>query len=334
MTAVGSAGRSRRPDGSRNGAHGAGEGSAAVAVVAELAEAGRARRQQDNPARPGPPVPRRYRRLQVRAAGGPRRRRPGSARPGRRWLVRLQQPGSRRAARLRRRASALTANIDRVRSRDPGKDAKLDRIEHVTSHYPHRRFAFRPVRAVIHPALPRPVPGAAHTSRPAARHPSRSHHGIRCSHGPLLPRAAAPPAMTSHRQPRGVIREHHERRSHLGRAHAGPRRPARQLPGCPPSAGTLPANKTPPIRRQAVRENAELRFTPVNASRASPGRDPGHSAPLSRPARIIPVTPYRHASSRPTHAGPHAVRYASYLTRIDSESSGATSSWLILSGVD
>jgi hypothetical protein len=36
-----------------------------------------------------------------------------------------------------------------------------------------------------------------------------------------------------------------------------------------------------------VRENAGLCFTPVNASRATSGRDPGRSALLSWPARII-----------------------------------------------
>jgi hypothetical protein len=40
-------------------------------------------------------------------------------------------------------------------STDPDKEAKLDRIEYVTSHFPMRCFGVRPVRAAIDPAVSR-----------------------------------------------------------------------------------------------------------------------------------------------------------------------------------
>lgn len=42
---------------------------------------------------------------------------------------------------------------------DPDADAKLDRIEEVTRRFPDRCFRLRPVRAAVHPALPRHLLG-------------------------------------------------------------------------------------------------------------------------------------------------------------------------------
>jgi hypothetical protein len=42
-------------------------------------------------------------------------------------------------------------------STDPDAEAKLDRIEEVIRRFPDRCFRLRPVRAAVHPALPRPV---------------------------------------------------------------------------------------------------------------------------------------------------------------------------------
>jgi hypothetical protein len=67
-------------------------------------------------------------------------------------------------------------------SRDPGKDAKLDRIEHVTSHFPDRCFA----SGQFGPLPVRPVHGVswARRKRPS-RLPATYHrtHGIRYFHG-------------------------------------------------------------------------------------------------------------------------------------------------------
>ena len=88
--------------------------------------------------------------------------------------------------RLRQLLHARGISFQRTRtwkeSHDPDRDAKLDRIEYVTSHYPDRLLRFRPVRAAVDPALPRRVLGAAQTPRPAAR--DLSPH----SRHPLLPR--------------------------------------------------------------------------------------------------------------------------------------------------
>jgi transposase len=67
-------------------------------------------------------------------------------------------------------------------SRDPDRDAKLDRIEYVTSHFPGPVLCVRPVRAVVDPALPRQLLGSAQEACPAARDlPPHPRH-------PLLPR--------------------------------------------------------------------------------------------------------------------------------------------------
>ena len=68
-------------------------------------------------------------------------------------------------------------------STDPDKDAKLDRIEYVTSHFPNRVLRVRPVRAAVDPALPRRPPGRAAVQ--PARLPATYHrtHGIRYFHG-------------------------------------------------------------------------------------------------------------------------------------------------------
>jgi hypothetical protein len=110
-------GRSRGLDGSGNGVPCAGEGFAAVAVVAELAEAGRGRRQQDHPAWPGPPASHRYPAVTAASRSGqsvtPAKAtaRISSLAPtagtgtgtGTGRSVRLWQPGSLGAVRLRRR---------------------------------------------------------------------------------------------------------------------------------------------------------------------------------------------------------------------------------------
>ncbi len=54
-------------------------------------------------------------------------------------------------------------------STDPDKEAKLDRIEQVTTEHPDRCFRVRPVRSVVDPALPRIGVGTAVQAASAAR---------------------------------------------------------------------------------------------------------------------------------------------------------------------
>jgi hypothetical protein len=70
-------------------------------------------------------------------------------------------------------------------SHDPDKDAKLDRIEHVISHFPGRCFAFDQ----FGPLSIRPCHGACWARRkqprrlPATYHRTHRTHGIRYFHG-------------------------------------------------------------------------------------------------------------------------------------------------------
>lgn len=69
---------------------------------------------------------------------------------------------------------------------DPDADAKLDRIEEVTNRFPDQCFRLRPVRAAVHPPLPRHLLDGAQAPRPAtgdlSPHPRH----------PLLPRLLQP----------------------------------------------------------------------------------------------------------------------------------------------
>ena len=144
-------------------------------------------------------------------------------------------------------------------STDPDRDAKLDRIEHVTSAYPDRCFAFDQ----FGPLSIRPCHGACWARR---KHPVRLRatyhrtHGIRYFHGCYC---------VGDDQLRGVTREH------KGAVHtlAALKSIRASRPGgyrLFVISGNLAANKTPAIRRWAGRGNVELCFTPVNASWANP----------------------------------------------------------------
>jgi transposase len=99
-------------------------------------------------------------------------------------------------------------------STDPDFDAKLDRIEHVTSHFPDRCFAFDQ----FGPLSIRPCHGTAWA--PQSPGPAAGHlppHPRR----PLLPRLLLP----RRRHPVGRHPAPQERRQHPGRAQEHPRRP-------------------------------------------------------------------------------------------------------------
>ncbi len=144
-------------------------------------------------------------------------------------------------------------------STDPDRDAKLDRVEHVTSAYPDRCFA----SGQFGPLSIRPCHGACRARR---KHPVRLRatyhrtHGIGCFHGCYC---------VGDDQLRGVTREHQ------GAVHT--LAALKSIRASRPGGyrlfvilDNLAANKTPAIRRWARRASIELCFTPVSASWANP----------------------------------------------------------------
>jgi transposase len=144
-------------------------------------------------------------------------------------------------------------------SADPGRDAKLDRIEYVTSAYPDRCLAFDQ----FGPLSIRPCHGAcwAPRKRPARlRATCRRTHGIRYFHGCYS---------IGDDQLWGVTRERKGGDHTLAAL--------KSIRAARPGGyrlfvimDNLAANKTPAIRRWAQRENAGLCFTPADASWANP----------------------------------------------------------------
>jgi hypothetical protein len=96
--------------------------------------------------------------------------------------------------RLRQILHERGISFQRARTRrepgDPGRDAKLDRIEYVTSHYPGRCFAFDQ----FGPLSIRPGHG---TCRAARRHPARLRVTYPAPTASAASRAATASAMTS-----------------------------------------------------------------------------------------------------------------------------------------
>jgi transposase len=144
-------------------------------------------------------------------------------------------------------------------SADPDRDAKLDRIDHVTSHFPDRCFAFDQ----FGPLSIRPCHGTcwARKNKPA-RLPATYHrtHGIRYFHGCYS---------LADDQLWGVTR-HRKGGDHTLAA-------LKSIQAARPGGyrlyvilDNLSANKTPAIRSWAQRANVELCFTPTSASWANP----------------------------------------------------------------
>jgi transposase len=144
-------------------------------------------------------------------------------------------------------------------SRDPDKDAKLDRIEYVTTRFPGRCFAFDQ----FGPLSIRPVHGTSRAKqKKPGRLPATYHrtHGIRYFHGCYS---------LADDQLWGVIR----RRKGGDHTLAALQSIRAARPGgyrLYVIAGNLSANKTPAIRGWAERANVELCFTPTSASWANP----------------------------------------------------------------
>ena len=165
--------------------------------------------------------------------------------------------------RLRQILHARGISFQRTRtwkeSAGPDRDAKLDRIEHETSKYADRCFAFDQ----FGPLSIRPVHGSswAPRNRPA-RLPATYHRtrGIRHFHGCYC---------LGDDQLWGVTRERKGGDHTLAAL--------KSIRAARPGGyrlfvilDNLSANKTPAIRRWAARANVELCFTPVSASWANP----------------------------------------------------------------
>ena len=140
-------------------------------------------------------------------------------------------------------------------SADPDKDAKLDRIEHVTSRFPDRCFAFDQ----FGPLSIRPAHGStwARQCKPA-RLPATYHrmHGIRYFHGCYC---------MAEDQLWGITR----RRKGADHTLAALKSIRAARPDGAPIyviMDNLSANKTPAIRAWAKKHKAELCFTPTSAS--------------------------------------------------------------------
>ena len=144
-------------------------------------------------------------------------------------------------------------------STDPDKDAKLDRIEYVTSHFPDRCFAFDQ----FGPLSIRPCHGAcwAPQNKPSRlRATYHRTHGIRYFHGCYA---------LGDDQLWGVLRE----RKGADHTLAALKSIRDARPGgyrLFVILDNLSANKTAAIRRWAARANVELCFTPTSASWANP----------------------------------------------------------------
>ena len=141
-------------------------------------------------------------------------------------------------------------------STDPERDAKLDRIEYVTSAYADRCFAFDQ----FGPLSIRPCHGTCWAPR---KHPVRLRatyhrtHGIRYFHGCYS---------LGDDQLWGVTREH----KGAGHTLAALKSIRAARPGgyrLFVILDNLAANKTPAIRRWAKRENVELCLTPTSSTR-------------------------------------------------------------------
>ncbi len=165
--------------------------------------------------------------------------------------------------RLRQILHARDISFQRTRtwkeSSDPDKDARLDRIEHVTAAFPDRCFAFDQ----FGPLSIRPCHGTCWAKRKKpARLPATYHrtHGIRYFHGCYS---------LSDDQLWGVTRLR-KGGDHTLAALKTIR--AARPDGAPVYVicDNLSANKTPAIRAWAAKHKVRLCFTPTNASWANP----------------------------------------------------------------
>ena len=200
--------------------------------------------------------------------------------------------------RLRQILHARHISFQRTRtwkeSADPDKDAKLDRIEHVTSRFPGRCFAFDQ----FGPLSIRPAHGSAWARQKKPRRlPATYHrtHGIRYFHGCYS---------LGDDQLWGVTRLPQGRRPHPGRPEVHPRGPARRRPDL--------RDPGQPVREQDPadphlggetqgRSCASPRPAPPGPTRSRPSS--GRCAPSPWAARTTRTTPCWPAACRTTCPG-------------------------------
>ena len=147
-------------------------------------------------------------------------------------------------------------------SADPDKDAKLDVIEHVTSTFPDRCFAFDQ----FGPLSIRPSHGTCWARRTAAR-PAAGHVSPH-PRDPLLPRLLLPRPMTSCGASPGCARA--ATTPWPRSSPSGP--PAPTAPPIYVILDNLSANKTPAIRTWAAKHKVRLCFTPDQRLVGQPDR--------------------------------------------------------------
>jgi transposase len=144
-------------------------------------------------------------------------------------------------------------------STDPDREAKLDRIEYVTTRFPDRRFAFDQFGPLS--IRPEHASSWAREKRPARlRATYRRTQGIRYFHGCYA---------LADDQLWGVARER-KGDDHTLAALKSIRAPQPGGYRLYVILDNLSANKTPAIRRWAVHANVELCFTPTDAFWANP----------------------------------------------------------------
>jgi len=194
---------------------------------------------------------------------------------------------------LRQRGISFQRTRTWKESTDPAKDAKLDRIEYVTSTFPDRCFAFDQ----FGPLSIRPCHGASWAPRGhPARLPATYHrtHGVRYFHGCYS---------LGDDQLWGVTR----RRKGGDHTLAALKSIRAARPGgyrLFVILDNLSANKTPAIRRWAERANVELCLTPpVLRGPTRSRRSSGRCGPSPWATLIIRTTRCWPAESRSTCAG-------------------------------
>ena len=166
-------------------------------------------------------------------------------------------------------------------STDPDKDSKLDRIEHVTTHFLDRCFAFDQ----FGPLGIRPTHGSNWARK---KHPNRipatykRTHGIRYFHGCYS---------LGDDQLWGV---NHAKKGGGNTLVALKSIRAARPDGAPIYVilDNLSANKTPQVRAWAEKNKVELCFTPTSASWANPRPSSGRCGRSPWPTRTTPTTPY------------------------------------------
>jgi transposase len=179
------------------------------------------------------------------------------------YLASCARPARIGRERLRQLLHSRGISFQRTRtwkeSTDPHREAKLDRIEYVTTHFASRCFAFDQFGPL--PIRPEHGSSWAREKRPVRlRATYRRTHGIRYFHGCYS--LADDQLWGVTRQRKGGDHTLAALKSIRARRPGGYRLFV--------ILGNLSANKTPAIRRWAAKANVELCFTPTSASWANP----------------------------------------------------------------